>query len=127
MERDAAGQWAVEHDRTDDLYLMARWITSGWGRNTTGEGRLQTEPEKNLFALVCGLLDNVCPIVTWTQAGKLFQEITTGTLVEQGKYEETVGDGVLEEYEFIYAYKAVKLRLLYHWLIENGLLNAAAN
>ena len=121
-ERGAAGQWDMERYRTEELYLMARWITSAWGRNTTGEGRQSPEPEKDLLTLVAQVLERVCPRPTWLQASRLFQAITAGTLSEQGEYNETVGDGVLEEYEFTYAFKAVKLRPLYRWLIENGLL-----
>jgi hypothetical protein len=121
-ERDASGQWDIDRYRTEDLYLMARWVTSGWGRNTTGEGRLQTEPAKDVLTLMCRMLEAVCPTVTWTQSGKLFQAITSGTLAEPGTYEETTGDGVLEEYEFTYAYVAVKVRSLYQWLVDNGLL-----
>ena len=121
VERDAVGHWALDPQHTQDLYLMARWITSSYGRNTTGSGPLRTEAEKDVRVPLCQLLDKVCPIVTWTQARKLFHDIATGDLGERGTYTETTGDGVLEEYEFTYAYHAVKLYPLYQWLSVNKL------
>jgi hypothetical protein len=121
-EHDATGQWTGDAYRDKDLYLMVRWVTSAWGRNTTGEGALQTEPAKDLLIPICMLLDKICPAFTWAQAIKLFRAITSATLSLHGQYEETTGDGVLQEYEYTYAYHAVQLSLLYRWLVENGLL-----
>jgi hypothetical protein len=121
-ERDAAGAWKADLLRDKDLYLMARWRTWGHGWNTTGSGPLRTEKEKDVMIPVCRLLDEICPIATWTNARELFREIAAGSLGKRGAYGETTGDGVLEEYESSYDYQAVRLRSLYDWLFANGFL-----
>jgi predicted enzyme related to lactoylglutathione lyase len=122
VERDGAGQLDINLYRTKDLYLLALWKTGGYGTNTTDSVPVHPEKEQEVFTSLSLLLDRVCPNFSWTKAGNLFREIALGTLGEKGQYENTEGDGALEEDRIFYAYKAVNLRALHRWLIESGLL-----
>jgi hypothetical protein len=120
IERSSGQTEKPDPRRVKELYLLAQWVTGGWGRNTTGEGPVRPEREKEIITPWCRLLDRVFPNCPWATAGKPIQEITQGTLGEKGECQITEGDGVLWETDIQYSFQAVNLHSLDCWLRQNG-------
>jgi hypothetical protein len=116
---DREGYSTTERYHPKDFYLLAQWQTGGYGFNTTGSGPVHVEEAKDVFTPLTVLLQKICTKVSWSEAFNLFREKGVGELLEKGRYENTVGDGVIEEYQIDYSYQAINLRALYRWLVKN--------
>jgi hypothetical protein len=105
---EPGGRWSGE------LHVLALWRTGGWGRNSSGSGRLSPEPERDIEVPIRHLLAGLgCE----SRSGD-----AVAALAANGTFESVEGDGATEEYEWSWAYRAIGLRALYDWLVERRLI-----